>query len=300
MPILQFGLVIILAFSVHGYAYGCATAAHEMVCIQRGSFFRGRLHGRPDEAPRHRVEISEFLIDKFLVTNGDFSKFVKSTKYVTTAEKRGFGMVAVEGMKDWEWKKVPRANWRQPFGPKLGKASRMRNSPVVSVSWEDANAYCRFYGKRLPTEAEWEYAMRAGSDGSRFPWGNSPKDSNGKMRLNFWQGGGHEKNLKEDGYRYLSPVGTYPPNAWGIYDPVGNVWQWVSDWYDSRYYEEVVKENSVIDPPGPKTGKKRVARGGSWWCSYTTCSGFGLNFRGKAAPLAVFNNNGFRCAKSEN
>jgi sulfatase modifying factor 1 len=274
-----------------------ACIPHElgMVCIPSGQYHRGRESDRRDEGPRHLVKISEFLLDETLVTVGAFRKFVESKSYVTTAEEKGYGMVAVEGMKNWKWEKTPGAFWKEPFGGLIDFKLR-DDYPVVSVSWDDANAFCAWAGKRLPTEAEWEYAMRAGSD-SLFPWGSTPKQKNGKYGLNFWQGKGHEKNLLEDGHMYVSPVKDFPPNKWGIYDPVGNVWQWVADWYGRDYYREVASPDGVRDPKGPPNGNKRVARGGSWWCSHHTCSGYGLVYRGKASPAAVFNNNGFRCAK---
>jgi formylglycine-generating enzyme required for sulfatase activity len=293
----------------------------DMVVIAAGSFFQGRENGRKDEAPRHEVWVDAFAIDATLVTVEAFTRFVEETHYRTSAEKMGFGMVSREGMKDWAWDKVLGANFRVPFGASQAKELPTHpDDPVVMVSWTDAAAYCRHYGKRLPTEAEWEYAMRAGKSDTRFPWGDSPLRDDGKYGLNFWQGESHNKNELADGYRYFSPVKAFPPNAWGIYDPVGNVWQWVADYYSPDAYQEAVDAanaaNSaaapdagisisdggssskvvVRNPRGPKTGTKRVARGGSWWCSPTTCSAFGLFYRGKTKPEAPFNNNGFRCA----
>lgn len=164
------------------------------------------------------------------------------------------------------------------------------------VSWLDADAYCRHIGKRLPTEAEWEHAMRAGSR-ARFPWGDAPELPGGGLGLNFWQGTSHRQNLRLDGWVYVSPVRAFPPNAWGIHDPVGNVWQWTADWYAPDAYAQAARDGVVRDPRGPASGAKRVLRGGSWWCGTCTCEGYGLTYRGKAAPDAPFNNNGFRCAR---
>lgn len=271
--------------------------ASEMLTIPSGHFFMGKNnahHG--DQSPRHDVSIDSFLIDDTLVTNKDFKSFVETTHYSTTAEKKGYGMVAYEGLQNWEWKKIKGASWKNPFGPNSNVEIK-DDFPVVSVSWEDADAYCKYLGKRLPTEAEWEYAAGAGTSDQRFPWGND-YHHHGKIGLNFWQGSNHTKNEKLDGYLYMSPVKAFAPNKWGLYDPVGNVWQWVQDWYSSTEYLDDAKSSPTKNPQGPSSGTRRVSRGGSWWCSETTCDGFGLFFRGKAHPEATFNNNGFRCAKS--
>lgn len=288
-------VVALLAVASHTAAAGC-DAPEGMICIPSGSFYMGRNDGKRDQGPRHFVKISAFYIDETLVTNKAFGEFVKNSGYKTTAEIRGYGMVGKEGLKNWVWKKVPGANWKRPFGPKL-KYFIKNDHPVTSVSWEDAKNYCERLEKRLPTEAEWEYAARAGKSGLQFPWGNKPQRPGGKIGLNFWQGPSHTKNENLDGYLYTSPVKAFLPNDWGMYDSVGNVWQHVHDWYSADYYEETNETEGIQDPKGPTRGKKRVGRGGSWWCSEHTCNGFGLFARGKAGPLAVFNNNGFRCAK---
>ena len=266
-----------------------------MVDVPAGAFTMGREGSRKvDETPAHRVRISAFRIDPTLVTVADFRGFVEETGHVTSAEKYGFGLTSVEGMADWEWEKVRGATWRAPWGPDRADAMAQRDDePVVMVSWVDADAYCRHHGKRLPTEAQWEYAMRAGSDGTRYPWGDDPRGDDGAYRLNYWQGRGHEKNERKDGFVYLSPVRQFEPNAWGIYDPVGNVWQWTADWYARDTYAKHPPD--VLDPTGPESGWARVARGGSWWCSPTSCSAYGLYARGKSRPEAPFSNNGFRC-----
>lgn len=271
-----------------------------MVLIPAGQFHMGRdVTKKPDEAPSHLVKVSSFYFDETLVTNAQFREFVQATHYVTTAEEKGSGMMAMEGMDDWKWKRVEGAQWRFPFGPQQREKIPIQDDyPVVSVSWLDAAAYCHHFEKRLPTEAEWEYAARAGSEGTRFPWGNQAVRSNGRIGLNFWQGDSHHGNARTDGFVYMSPVKAFPPNAWGVYDPVGNVWQWTADWYAPDYYQKVTSPNGIQDPQGPKDGKKKVTRGGSWWCSEKTCDGYGLFFRGKTHPKAVFNNKGFRCAKA--
>jgi len=165
------------------------------------------------------------------------------------------------------------------------------------VSYDDAAAHCAFLGRRLPTEAEWEYALRAGSTDTRYPWGDEPTRG-GAYGLDFWQGTSHTHNDRLDGWVYVSPVKAYPPNAWGLYDPVGNVWQWTRDWYAETTYADAARSGGVRDPQGPETGTRRVVRGGSWWCGVCTCEGNGLFYRGKSAPDAPFNNVGFRCARS--
>jgi formylglycine-generating enzyme len=267
----------------------------EMIAIPAGTFVMGRersLHG--DETPAHRVTLSAFSIDQTLVTVAAFREFVDATGYQTSAERIGFGMTAVEGMHDWEWERVPGASWRAPWGPDRADALAQRDDePVVMASWNDAKAYCEQQGKRLPSEAQWEYAMRAGAS-TRFPWGDDPHRDDGALGLNYWQGRGHEHDERIDGYLYLAPVRAFPPNAWGIYDPVGNAWQWVADWYARDGY--AADADGVTDPRGPDHGWARVARGGSWWCSSHACAAYGLFARGKSRPDAPYANNGFRCA----
>lgn len=264
-----------------------------LVSIPAGTFVMGRDRGRSgDESPAHTVTISAFALEATLVTVADFRRFVAQTGYRTSAERFGHGKTAIEGMDDWAWDPRPELSWRAPWGDDA--PPQRDDEPVVMVSWVDASSYCAHLGRRLPTEAEWEYAMRAGASDTRYPWGNQPRRPDGSYGLNYWQGDDHHHNERLDGYLYTSPVRAFPPNAWGLYDPVGNVWQWVADWYDRDTYREHAA--GVTDPPGPSSGWARVARGGSWWCSAGTCAGFGLFARGKSDPHAAFSNNGFRCA----
>jgi formylglycine-generating enzyme required for sulfatase activity len=269
-----------------------------MVAVGEGGLVRGHEGGRPDEAPRHEVIVSGFLIDETLVTRAAFAAFVERTGYVTTAEHIGFGMGSSEGMDDWAWERMPGASWRRPFRDETpDTASFLRpDAPVVMASWNDASAFCAAQGKRLPTEAEWELAMRAGRWDTRYPWGDEAAPR-GVFRLNFWQGESHHRNDRDDGWVYVSPVKAFPPNALGIYDPVGNVWQWTADWYSPTTYEETASHPLVRDPRGPIRGDKRVLRGGSWWCGACVCEGNGLYYRGKAVPTAPYDNIGFRCAR---
>jgi len=203
------------------------------------------------ETPRHTVYLDAFYIDKYQVTNELFKKFVDETGYVTEAEKRGYS---------WIWKgKVEGVNWKHPQNPEDDISDRM-NHPVVHVSWNDADAYAKWAGKRLPTEAEWEKAARGGLVGKKFPWGDEDPDG---TQCNFadkntdfsWS----DKSV-DDGYKYTAPVGSYSPNGYGLYDMTGNVWEWCADWYDENYYSKSPSRN----PTGPNSGKYRVCRGGSW------------------------------------
>jgi sulfatase modifying factor 1 len=275
------------------------TATQGMVRVPPGTFVRGRTEGpRADERPPHRVHLRAFFMDATLTTRADFAKFVEATSYRTTAEKLGYGIGSEEGMDDWAWQRIPHASWRRPFIHETPDAATFLrdDAPVVMVSFSDAEAFCAHAGKRLPTEAEWEYAMRAGTKGTRYPWGDSPEHQ-GALGLNFWQGTSHKQNLRTDGWVYVSPVHAFAPNAWGIYDPVGNVWQWTQDYYAADTYARAAELQPADNPRGPAAGTERVLRGGSWWCGACTCEGNGLHYRGKGDPDAPFNNNGFRCAK---
>lgn len=277
-----------------------------MVLVPAGTFRRGRSVGPLDQQPPHQVSISSFLFDETLVTVADFRRFVDQTGYVTSAERLGYGKTAVLGMRDWEWREVRGANWRAPFGSAYANIIVITDDmPVTMVSWHDADSYCRAHARRLPTEAEWEYAMRAGAT-TRYPWGDTLRDARGAVRFNHWEGTTHADNAAaeadvgdDDGFVYLSPVRAYPPNGFGLYDAVGNVWQWTADWYARDTFARTAEAASslvVTDPTGPASGEHKVARGGSWWCSAGTCHGFGLVTRGKTLPTAPFSNNGFRCA----
>lgn len=266
--------------------------ADGMVELAAGELVMGRDRSpNLDERPAHRVRLSAFRMDSTLVTMAAFRTWVEATGATTSAERLGYGMVAVAGMGAYEWHEVPGASWRQPFGPARPELVPADDHPVTGVAWVDADAYCRAHGKRLPTEAQWEYAMRAGSS-ARYPWGDSPV-RDGRYGINFWQGIDHTDADPRDGWLYTSPVRAFPPNAWGLYDPVGNVWQFTADWYAADTF--ATTPDGALDPTGPPSGWARVARGGSWWCSASTCSAYGLFERGKQHPLAPYPNNGFRC-----
>jgi len=238
-------------------------------------------------------------MDRTLVTRAEFARFADATAYRTDASLRGYGIESVEGMEDWAWRRVPRGDFRRPFRveDEDTRGFLRDDAPAVMVSWNDAAAYCAWRGGRLPTESEWEYAMRAGSSGTRYPWGDRPTDAatGGRPRLNYWQGASHAHNDRTDGYVYVSPVRAFEPNAWGFFDPVGNVWQWTQDLYTPNAYARPLDESERVVAATPPHGT-RVLRGGSWWCAGCTCQGYGLWYRGHAEPRAAFSNNGFRCA----
>ncbi|MCI0485227.1 MAG: formylglycine-generating enzyme family protein [Blastocatellia bacterium] len=245
--------------------------------------------GDDDERPAHKVTISSFHMDATEVTNAEFARFVEATGYKTDAEKRGSSWVFVKGQSDWEDRKG--ADWRHPFGPDSTIDDKM-NHPVVNVSWNDAAAYAKWADKRLPTEAEWEYAARGGRAGEIYPWGDQ-LEPEGKPLANFWQGTWPDNNKLTDGHYYTAPVASFAPNGFGVYDMIGNVWEWAADWYDEDYY----KHSPAKDPKGPDAGQLRVARGGSWFCSENYCGAYRVGFRGRSPQDASFNNVGFRCAK---
>ncbi|RMG22335.1 MAG: formylglycine-generating enzyme family protein [Armatimonadetes bacterium] len=256
----------------------------DMVLIPGGEYVIGDAH-HPD-APVRKVALSPCYVDRHEVTNRQFAEFVEATGYVTSAEKAGGGWCYIAGTKDWQF--VKGADWRHPLGPG-SSIEGAEERPVVLVSWYDAQAYAKWAGKRLPTEAEWEVAARAGKSEEEHPL----CAVNGKPRVpaNYWQGTWPDKNLLEDGYFYVAPVGAFPPNEWGLYGMIGNVWEWTADWYASEVPAE------AQDPKGPETGTLRVAKGGSWFCSANYCGAYTPGFRGKSPPDRAFNNVGFRCAK---
>ncbi len=226
-----------------------------------------------DELPRRRVMLDAFYIDRFEVTNVLFERFVKATGHQTVAERRGKGAVWLPKNRGWE-QEVSNAAWRSPNGP---GSSAEPTHPVMQVAWYDAAAYCRWAGKRLPTEAEWEKAAR-GPDGRRYPWGDAwdPTRANGELRV-----------------KGTTPVGTYPQGAspYGVHDMAGNVWEWVADWYGEGYY----RWGSTRNPTGPEIGEFRVARGGSW---VNEAAGLETTHRHRIGPGHPTNTLGFRCAKS--
>lgn len=259
-----------------------------MVLIKGGAFLMGTDDGMPYEAPAHEVEASSFWMDEHEVTVAEFAKFVAATGYQTDAEK--FGWSGVFNLKTGVWEKVNRVDWRHPDGP----ASQPKTGePVCQVSWRDAASYAEWAGKRLPTEAEWEYAARGGLAGQKYAWGDELRPG-GKPVANWWQGYFPDQNTGEDGFIGRAPIGSFPPNGYGLYDMAGNVWEWCADWYADDYYLHPTRDN----PNGPASGKERVIRGGSWMCSENFCTNYRVAARSHATPDSGLNNLGFRCVRS--
>jgi formylglycine-generating enzyme required for sulfatase activity len=264
------------------------TSSKSMVFIKGGRFLMGTSDQSawPAETPVHEVEVHSFWLDVYPVTVGQFAGFVKATGYKTESER--FGWSGVFDVRQHDWTRVDGAYWHHPEG--TSSKSARPNEPVTQVSWDDAVAYCGWTNKRLPTEAEFEYAARGGLAGKKYSWGNELRPQ-GKYRANYWQGTFPAKDQGEDGYAGRSPVGSFPPNGYGLYDIAGNVWEWCSDWFDDKYYEKSPRD----DPHGPSTGTDRVTRGGSWLCSANYCTGYRVASRNHATPDSALNNLGFRC-----
>ena len=302
--------------------------------IPGGEFFMGgrdKKFARSDEFPVHKVRVNSFYIDKHEVTNRQFRAFVDATGYITTAEKapdwnemkknmpfdspRPPDSMLIAGSLVFSppnhkvnldnaliwWKFVPGANWKHPFGPKSDIEGK-DDFPVVQVSWYDANAYAHWAGKRLPTEAEWEYAARGGFDNYIYPWGNEGVDV-GKVKANSWQGHFPNFNSERDGFYYMSPVMSFNPNGFGLFDMAGNCWEWCSDWYHHDYYSTFSNTSVADNPQGPLESydpmepfaRKKSTRGGSYLCNDTYCSGYRAAARMKSTPDSSAPHIGFRC-----
>ncbi len=308
-----------------------------MVWIPGGEFSMGCLdpralpHGGPDPMadarPVHRVRVSGFWMDATEVTNKQFAAFVAATGYVTVAERtpraEDFPSAPPENLVAgsvvftppaepvplddhlrW-WAYVKGADWRHPSGPD-STIEGHDDEPVVHVAFEDAEAYARWAGKRLPTEAEWEFAARGGLTGSAYPWGDEFLP-NGRWMANTWQGRFPGENTGDDGYPGLAPVGRFPANLYGLHDMSGNVWEWCSDWYRPDTYAKAAATGSVaIDPRGPDSSfdplepgqAKRVQRGGSYLCSEQYCARYIVGTRGKGEISSATNHIGFRCVQN--
>ena len=256
------------------------------------------------EGPVREVSVRPFAIDRHSVTNEQFAEFVEATGYETEAERFGWSFVfmlfvprkllnrgvarKVPGL-DW-WYGVNRASWLRPEGPGSRIDDRL-DHPVVHVSWADAEAYCRWAGKRLPTEAEWEYAARGGLVQKRYVWGDELMPD-GEHRCNIWQGTFPRINTREDGYAGTAPAESYEPNGYGLYSMAGNVWEWCADWWSSTHHVRGTRTN----PTGPASGTSRVMRGGSYLCHHTYCNRYRVAARTANTPDSSTGNLGFRAA----
>lgn len=311
-------------------------APEGMVWIPGGEFSMGSkdigkcacegTEAMPDARPVHRVYVDGFWMDATDVTNAQFEKFVKATGYVTIAEiaptKEEYptappenlvagavvftptsGSVELNNHLQW-WSYVHGANWRHPEGPESSIEGK-GNYPVVQIAYPDAVAYAKWAGKRLPTEAEWEFAARGGMSGKLYAWGDDFKP-NGKWMANTWQGTFPVKDAGEDGFAGIAPVKSFLPNGYGLYDMAGNVWQWISDWYRADYFKQLAEAGGVArNPQGPDSSldpsepaeKKRVHKGGSFLCTYQYCTRYMVGTRGKGEVSTGTNHLGFRCVQ---
>lgn len=276
-----------------------------------------------DSRPIHRVYVDGFWMDETDVTNEQFEKFVKASGYITIAEraptKEELPMVPQESLiagslvftpttkpvpltdhYQW-WSYVPGANWRHPEGPNSDLKGKEKY-PVVQIAYDDAVAYAKWTGKRLPTEAEWEFAARGGLSGKFYTWGDEFKPG-GKFMANTWQGTFPVKDTGEDGFAGIAPVKSFPANGYGLYDMAGNVWQWVSDWYRADYFQQLADAGGVAqNPQGARTPlgraeKERVHKGGSFLCTDQYCSAYLVGRRGKGDVSTGTNHLGFRCVR---
>jgi formylglycine-generating enzyme required for sulfatase activity len=304
-----------------------------MIWIEGGTFSMGadNEQGRRDEYPKHVVKLNGFYMDATEVTNEQFAAFVHATGYITTAEKdvnwddvkkqlpegtpkpadsmlKAACLVFVQTTSEvslqdysqwWNWKQG--ADWKHPKGPGSDIAGKEKY-PVVHISWDDAMAYCKWAGKRLPTEAEWEYASRGGLKNNIYAWGNTNVDS-GKAKCNYWQGIFPYKNDNKDGFAGAAPVRSFAANGYGLFDMAGNVWEWTADLYHHDYYTEFESIKIADNPKGPSVSydpdepwvPKRVMRGGSFLCSETYCSGYRVAARMKTSADSGMEHLGFRC-----
>jgi formylglycine-generating enzyme required for sulfatase activity len=281
----------------------------EQVALPGGAFAMGDANGDGNqgdgEQPVHRVHVSPFTVDATSVTNADFAAFVDDTGHRTEAEEFGFSAVfhlALRAAPDevmapaagapW-WLGVRGADWRHPGGSR-SDLDGLADHPVVHVSWNDAAAYCRWAGRRLPTEAEWEYASRGGLESRRYPWGDDLLTETGSWRCNIWQGEFPVRNTLDDGFLTTAPVRAFEPNGFGLWQTVGNVWEWCSDWFSPRYYAELAAATDPADPPGPAQGIGRVMRGGSFLCHDSYCNRYRNAARTSNTPDSSTGNTGFR------
>ena len=258
-----------------------------MVRVVGGSFTLGTDKGFPYEGPAYMVSVSSFWIDRREVTVQEFQKFVKATGHKSDAEK--FGWSGVFDPKTGEWKKVDGADWRHPEGP---DSTAKPDEPVCQVSYRDAEAYAKWAGKRLPTEAEFEFAARGGKDGTWYGWGDDLNPA-GKFMANYWQGPFPSSDSGEDGFAGRAPVCSFPKNGYGLCDMAGNVWEWTSTWFDVKGHNT----KDTKDPKGPKSGKEKVLKGGSWMCAEDYCTGYRIAARSRTPIDSGLNNLGFRCVK---
>ncbi|MFK7772289.1 MAG: formylglycine-generating enzyme family protein [Saprospiraceae bacterium] len=304
-----------------------------MVLIPSGKLNMGGDNDQadPNEFPKHQVEVNSFWMDESEVTNQQFKKFIEATKYITIAERpvnweeiksslppntpkpadsllqpgalvfhQLTKQVPLNNPALW-WRWTIGADWQHPDGPESNLENKM-NHPVVHIAWEDAMVYAKWAGKRLPTEAEWEWAARGGKANTIYPWGNENVNE-GKPKANFWQGAFPYKNIMSDGYLTTAPVKSFVANDYGLFDMSGNVWEWCSDWLDVEFYKKSTAAKT--NTKGPSVGfnpynpyqQEKVIRGGSFLCNDGYCSGYRNARRMGSSPDTGLNHTGFRCVK---
>ena len=272
-------------------------SAEGMIRLPSGSFAMGSPYASDtqnnnvDTHPQHRVRLQAFWLDTTPVSNRQFEQFVEQTAYETEAERRGSSLIFDRNLS--EWREVVGVNWRHPDDPDSSLVGK-ENHPVVHITWQDASTYAAWAGKRLPTEAEFEYAARGGLSDCMYPWGRELVLDEQPL-ANGWQGHFPQQDSGQDGYRGTSPAKQFPPNRFGLYDIAGNAWNWCSDWYDAEYYGASLVDN----PLGPTSGTERVRRGGSWLSASNYGGGLRVASRDHAPPGESTNHTGFRCARSE-
>jgi sulfatase modifying factor 1 len=284
-------------------------STEEMVRLDGGMFLMGTdtQEGFPadGEGPVRKVKVDPFYVDRYPVTNERFAEFVAATGFRTEAERFGWSFVfrghiptaeygrLVEdtvAAAPW-WCKVRGANWRHPEGPDSSIDGR-RHQPVVHVSWNDARSFAKWAGKRLPTEAEWEFAARGGLEQKLYPWGDELTPG-GQHLCNIWQGSFPDVDLAEDGYSAPAPVDAYPANSFGLYTVTGNAWEWCADWFHPAYHVWATREN----PVGPRTGQSKIIKGGSYLCHRSYCNRYRVAARSSNTPDSSTTNMSFRCVK---
>ena len=303
----------------------------EMILIEGGTFLMGSDRHYPEEAPQHRVTVGSFFIDPMPVTNRQFAEFVTATGYVTVAERplnpadypgaapemlapgalvfhKTPGPVNLRDMRNW-WRWVPGASWRRPEGPGSSIANR-ETHPVVQVAYEDAEAYARWCGKDLPSEAEWEFAARGGLEGAEFAWGDELSPG-GRTMANIWRGEFPWQNQQPAGSDRTTPVGSFPANGYGLHDMAGNVWQWTTDWFSQRHADaatpccgsETSRANprggpieASYDPAQPQVRiPRKVVKGGSFLCAANYCRRYRPAARHAQMIDSGMSHIGFRC-----
>lgn len=277
-----------------------ADSLSKMTCFNDTKFLIGTnkpIFKSDGEAPQREISLKAFCIDQTEVSNQQFYQFVQETNYKTEAEKfqNSFCLINTlsKNVRDsikqtvsqvpW-WVMVTNATWYRPEGDDSSIETR-QNHPVVHISWNDANNYCSFFGKRLPTEAEWEYACRGGLENRLYPWGNNPTPGQ-KHKMNIWQGYFPYENLALDGFEYTAPVDQFNQNKFNMKNIVGNVWEWVSDWWSLNHSQKELN------------GSEKVKKGGSFMCTASFCHRYRCAARSKNTPDTTAANVGFRCAKS--